>query len=175
MKVKAHIYQICIFLFTIIFISNNSFAQKTKAQKKQDKIAAVKNMVENKNYIFMAQRANPLGWATINLNYDYNVKITKDSIDSYLPYYGRAYVAPMNPTDPKQTGIQFISKNFDYQSSISKNKGWNITIVPHDSREIRSLFFYISESGYATVSVTSTNRQQISFDGYITEIPKKKN
>jgi len=174
MKPAHRIYQICVIALFLIFAADVASAQKTKNQKKAEKIASVKKMVDQKNYVFMAQRANPLGWTTINLNYNYSLTVTQDSVDSYLPYYGRAYVAPINPTDPKQTGIQFISKDFDYQNSFSKNKGWNITILPRNNRETRSLILNVSELGYATLSVISTNRQQISFDGYISEVPKKK-
>ena len=149
-------------------------AQNTKAQKKQEKLDAVKKMVDNQNYVFMAQMANPLGWRTIQLNYNYNLVISKDSIDCYLPYYGRAYVAPINPSDPKETGIQFKTKNFGYNKNTTRQKGWEITITPNDVKETRRLVLNISGSGYASLSVTSSNRQAISFNGYITEnIPKK--
>lgn len=165
------------FLLLISFHSfiNQAEAQNKRAQKKQQKINAVKKMVDNQNYVFMAQFANPMGWRTINLNYNYNVVVSKDSIDSYLPYYGRAYVAPYNPTDPSETGIQFKSKQFDYQASVSKKSGWAITVVPHDVKETRKFIFNISDEGFATLSVTSNNRQSISFNGYITEnLPKTK-
>ncbi|MVN22271.1 DUF4251 domain-containing protein [Mucilaginibacter arboris] len=168
-----------ILLISLLFNAYNKVQaqaqQNTRAQKKQQKLDAVKKMVNNQNYIFMAERANPLGWGTINLNYNYNVVVSKDSVDSYLPYFGRAYVAPINPVDPKETGIQFKSKNFDYNSVLSKRSGWEVIIVPHDVKETRKFILDISEAGYATLSVTSENRQSISFDGYITEnVPKKK-
>lgn len=168
-------------IFGILLISllagfNNVHAQSTRVQKKQEKSNAIKKMVNDQNYVFMAQMANPMGWRTIPLNYNYNVIVSKDSVDSYLPYYGRAYVAPMNPNDPTETGIQFKSKQFDYKNTVSKKSGWEVTILPHDVKETRRFVLSISELGYATLSVTSTNRQFISFNGYITEnISKKKN
>lgn len=162
-------------LIGFCFFINQAEAQNKRAQKKQQKIDAVKKMMDNQNYVFMAQFANPMGFRTINLNYSYNVIVSKDSINSYLPYYGRAYVAPYNPTDPSETGIQFKSKQFDYQANNSKKSGWEITIVPHDIKETRKFIFNISDEGYATLSVTSNDRQSISFNGYITEnLPKTK-
>lgn len=169
MRSIFHFYISNILLIGLISISSIATSQSIKVQKKQEKLDAVKRMVNNQNYVFKAQMAMPLGWRTIQLNYDYNVVVSKDSIDSYLPYYGRAYVAPMNPTDPAETGIQFKSKNFDYKDNPSKKSGWEVTIVPHDVKETRSFILDISETGYATLSVTSNNRQSISFDGYITE------
>lgn len=162
-------------LCCLLSFFNSAEAQNTRAQKKQAKIAEVEKMVNNQNYVFMAQFANPLGWRTINLNYDYSVVISKDSVDSYLPYYGRAYVAPVNPNDPTETGIQFKSKNFDYQNVKDKKGGWEVTIVPKDVKETRKFILSISEEGYSNLSVTSNNRQAISFNGYITEnLPKTK-
>lgn len=162
-------------LIAFSFFTFSAEAQNKRTQKKQQKIDAVKKMVDNQNYVFMAQFANPLGWRTINLNYNYSVVVSKDSVDSYLPYYGRAYVAPYNPTDPSETGIQFKSTQFDYQGNASKKSGWDITITPHDVKETRKFILNISTEGYATLSVTSSNRQSISFNGYITEnLPKTK-
>lgn len=169
-------FTVCTFLlFSLLNIPGIAMAQTTRAQKKQAKTDSVKKMVNSQSYVFMAQFANPLGWRTITLNYDYDLVISKDSIDSYLPYYGRAYVAPINPNDPSETGIQFKTKTFDYKNDPSKKGGWAITIVPHNVKETRKFILDISESGYATLNVTSSNRQSISFNGYITEnLAKKK-
>ncbi len=175
---KNILYYSALYILFFGLLCNSNFikAQSTRAQKKQDKLNAVKKMVGNHSYVFLAQRANPLNWTTINLNYDYNVTVSKDSVNSYLPYYGRAYVAPYNPTDLAETGIKFNSKNFDYKENPSKHSGWEVTILPHDVKETRSFILNISELGYANLSVISNNRQQISFDGYITEnVSKKKN
>ncbi|RYE35814.1 MAG: DUF4251 domain-containing protein [Sphingobacteriaceae bacterium] len=175
MKFSFRHFKYLFLVFGLIISFSSAEAQNIRAQKKQAKLAAVKKMVDNQSYVFMAQFANPLGWRQINLNYNYNVVVSKDSVDSYLPYYGRAYVAPVNPTDPTQTGIQFKSKQFDYQSNLLKKGNWEITIVPHDVKETRKFIFNISQEGYASLSVTSGNRQAISFNGYITEnVPKTK-
>lgn len=175
MKISFQTFKHVLLIFSLISFLNPAQAQNSKAQKKQAKIDAVKKMVDNQNYVFMAQFANPLGWRTINLNYNYNVVVSKDSVDSYLPYYGRAYVAPINPTDPSETGIQFKSKQFDYQNNQTKKGNWEITIIPRDVKETRKFILSISEEGYASLNVTSNNRQSISFNGYITEnLPKTK-
>jgi hypothetical protein len=169
------LFRFLLYSILLVIFSTGIQAQETRAQKKQEKLDAVKKMVENQNYVFIAQMANPIGWRTIQLNYNYDVVVSKDSVDSYLPYYGRAYVAPINPTDPKETGIQFKSKNFEYNKTASKHSGWDITIIPNDVKETRRFTFNITEAGYATLSVISSNRQAISFNGYIAEnTPKKK-
>lgn len=125
---------------------------------------SVKNWVESKTYVFKAQTAMPLSGRTRNLTSDYDLKISPASIVSYLPYYGRAYVAPM---DPSQGPLEFTSKDFTYTTTPGKKDGWTITIKPNDYKEVQSMTLSISSEGYATLQVTSTNRQAISFNGTI--------
>jgi hypothetical protein len=142
-----------------------SLPAHTNAQDtKQDKQAAIKNIVDSQNYVFVAQTALPLSGRTRQLTSDYDLKITKTSIVSYLPYFGRAYQAPIDPT---KNSLDFTSKDFDYTSTPGKKGGWNVTIKPRDNRDVQQMNLSISSSGYGTLQVTSTNRQPISFNGYI--------
>jgi hypothetical protein len=109
--------------------------------------------------------ANPQTGSTRQLSPDYDLTITKDTIISYLPYFGRAYVAPV---DPAQGGIKFTSTNFEYKQA-KDNKAWQITIKPKDTPDVHQLYLSIFDNGYATLQVISTNRQGISFNGYIEE------
>jgi Domain of unknown function (DUF4251) len=149
------------------------FAQSSKADKQAAKMAAVKMLIDSQSYVFIAQSAMPMSGRTRQLTSDYDVKVTKDKVVSYLPYFGRAYSAPI---DPSQGGIQFTSKDFDYTTTPRKKGGWDIQLKPKDYRDVQQMALSITEDGYASLQVTSTNRQAISFTGYITAIkqPKKK-
>jgi len=127
--------------------------------------ATVKKLIDSKTYIFHAQSATPLGGSTRQLTSDYNLNLIGDSLVSYLPYFGRAYTAPM----PNETGLDFISSDFTYKVKERKKGGWDVTIEPKDQRNVRSMLLSISESGYTSLSVTSNSRQPISFYGYISE------
>ncbi|WP_428331276.1 DUF4251 domain-containing protein [Mucilaginibacter sp.] len=165
------------FVFILILGSVNSlFAQSTKKEKQAAKAAQLKNMVEAHNYLFTADQANPTRGGMKQLTYGYDLKVTKDTVVAYLPYYGRAYVAPIGTTDG---GIKFTSTNFDYTSTEGKNGGYNIVIKPKDSDQndfkgVRYLRLSITSSGYASLQVISSNRDAISFNGSIEEIKPKK-
>lgn len=147
------------------------FAQNTKADKQAKKKALIKDMVESQRYDFIAQTAIPTTGRTRQLTPDFDLQVTKTAIISYLPYYGRAYSAPM---DPSQSVGQFTSKDFEYKIDPAKKGGWNIQIKPRDNREIQQLFFTIEETGYATLQVLYTNRQPMTFNGYVADIKPKK-
>jgi hypothetical protein len=141
-----------------------TFAQSRTEDKKAAKLAAIKNIVESQNYIFKAQSASPMSGRVRQLTSDYDLKVTKESIVSYLPYFGRAYSAPMDPT---KGGIQFTSKNFDYTLTPGKKDGWSVLIKPKDYSDVQQMTLTISSTGYASLQVTSTNRQPISFNGIV--------
>jgi hypothetical protein len=134
--------------------------------KKEDKLEAVKNMVESQQYIFKAQFVSPMTGQQRTLTSDYDLTVSKSAVTSYLPFFGRAYSAPI---DPSQGGIKFTSTKFQYIKEDSKKDGWDIIIIPKDASDVQKLYLHISSNGYATLQVTSTNRQAISFDGRIEE------
>jgi hypothetical protein len=150
-----------------LFISNLQ-AQDKKSEKQQ----AVEKMVSARNYVFKVQTVQPTNPSpNRQITSDYDVKITPDSVISYLPYFGRAYTAPMDPT---KGGIQFTSTKFDYKEEVRKKGGWDITIKPQDTQDARLLSLTISDNGFASLQVISNNRQPISFTGYITERKSKR-
>ena len=157
-------------LLLIPFLAPAQTPAPSAADKKSAKLAAIKDMVESQNYVFKAQTAMPMSGPTRQLTTDFDLKVTKQSIISYLPYFGRAYTAPM---DPSKGGIQFTSKDFDYTLTPGKKDGWSVLVKPKDYRDVQQMTLSISSTGYATVQVTSTSRQPISFNGVIVA-PKQK-
>lgn len=137
----------------------------------EEKEAEVRSWVNDREYLFKAQTALPMSGSSIQLTTLYTLQVSEDVVDAYLPYFGRAYVAPM---DPSEGGIRFRSEDFEYTAKERKKGGWNVSIKPEDAEDIRQLSLSISASGYATLKVTSDNRQPISFYGYLTKIPDKK-
>ncbi|HKG08411.1 MAG TPA: DUF4251 domain-containing protein [Pedobacter sp.] len=153
-----------------------------QASAQTDKETTTK-LVDAKNLVFNATTAYPLASNDINavlskmpggqsgnmiqLNgSQYQLIIEKDKIEAFLPYYGRAYVANRDVTD---SGIKLKSSDFSYVTEKNKKGNWVISIKPKNDRDVRSMTLSITQSGYASLSVTSNNRQPITFNGYISE------
>lgn len=145
----------------------NAQPASTKQDKQMAKQARIKNWVDSQNYVFKAQTAMPMSGASRQLTSDYDLKITKNAVVSYLPYYGKAYSAPM---DMRGGGIQFTSKDFAYKATPGKKGGWDIQIKPKDVQDVQQMSLSISENGYASLQVISTSRQPISFSGSIAPV-----
>lgn len=155
-------------LFSFLF-STNAIAQNKK-QDEQPKGEKVKEMVNAHDFIFSATTALPMTGKTRILTSAYDLEVSKDSIISFLPYFGRAYSAPL---DPSKGGIKFTSTQFEYKEE-NKKDGWDISIKPKDVSEVQQLYLHISSEGYATLQVISTQRQPISFYGKVKERKIKK-
>jgi hypothetical protein len=147
-------------------------AQDTKDTKKAARIAEVTNMLKSMNYIFVANSVSTQQGVTSPLNGSiYDLNISKDTVKAFLPYFGQMYSAPM---DAGKGGIKLISTDFVYQAKVNKKGAWDISIKPKDQNSAGagdvSLFrLSVYADGYASLYVRSTDREPISFDGYIEE------
>lgn len=105
-------------LFLLTFISINiAHAQSSGNDKKAARALAVKNMVEAQNYVFKANYVMPMRGVGRSLTSEYDLTVSKDTIAAFLPYFGRAYTAPYNPTEG---GIKFTNTHFTYTSKVGK-------------------------------------------------------
>jgi len=134
----------------------------------QNNDSTIKILVEGRQFIFHAQTALPSTGSSRQLTSEYDLKVLKDSLISYLPYFGRAYSAGYGATDG---GLNFTSTKFDYKASRRKKGGWDISIKPSDVRDFREYSLSVSDNGYGTLRALTNNRQPISFSGYIS--PRK--
>ena len=121
-------------------------------------------LVDLHQFTFVADNVSPMRGRTRYLTSDYTITVTKDSLMSYLPFFGRSTQAPMNPSE---SGIQFISTDFSYQISDGRSEQKEITIIPHDRRDIQQLHFVIFDNGTGSLNVISTFRDPISFNGHL--------
>ncbi|WP_158602535.1 DUF4251 domain-containing protein [Proteiniphilum sp. X52] len=135
---------------------------KTSAEK--EKLAAdVRNAVEIPDFTFKATYAYPTGYKSVYLSPYYDVKISPDTVKAYLPFYGRAYRAPMNPDEG---GYRFTSTDFDYRVEEGDKRGnWNVTVMIRDQHRPLAFRFDIWENGTARLNVNDTDRQSIAFQG----------
>lgn len=147
-------------LFILLAITagfGNVRAQETSA-------AVLKSLLATKTFVFKAQSAWPLQGTVVQLSAGYDMKVLDDSINTYLPYFGRAYQAGYATSGG---GISFTSNKFDYRLKEKNKGGWELVIKPLDVRDVTLLTYSVSTGGYATLQVTSNSRQAISFYGVI--------
>jgi len=169
-------------LLSILFLA--SIAQAFSQTDKQ----TTARIIADKNYVFTANTAMPMsnqeinqvlrnflgsqGGGVINLSgAAYDFIVTPDSIVAYLPYYGRSFSAPYNPTEG---GIKFTSKKFSYTQTKNKKGSYLVNIKTKDlNTENYQMALSVSVNGYATLMVNSNNKQPINFNGVLSKPNKK--
>jgi hypothetical protein len=169
MKAMKYMSKLFCSLVMAALLLNTSEAQNSGKKKSDNKEALIKHLIDSQNFVFKAQSVMPLGGRTRQLTSDYDLRVSKGSVVSYLPYFGRAYSATPGATG----GIEFTSKDFEYNIKENKKGGWDVVIKPKDTHDVRELFLTIFKNGRADLLVTSTDRQNISYTGYITENKQK--
>ena len=149
-------------LFVMIFISGDIFSQDDK--KENEKAAQLKAMIDSQTFTFEAQTASPMRGGLKYLDPGYTLKVRPDTLRSDLPYFGRAYQADYGSSDG---GLKATSLKFDISVKELKKGGWDITMKTKDLSDQLQFILTIFEDGTASLNVNSSNRQPISFRGFI--------
>jgi hypothetical protein len=154
------------FLSIVALLLDVSFSNGQKPEN--DLSSDIAKMIQSHNFEFVAESANPMRGRSIFLSHGYTFNVRPDSLISFLPYYGRAYQATM---DPASAGIKFTSTDFEYWEKPRKKRGWDIQFRPKDVQNSPQLHLSIGASGHASLRVTLVDRESISFQGYIRTKP----
>ena len=150
---KKTVFQGAILFFAMMLL--HSCGSTRSAAEKEKLATEIAQAVEIPDFTFKATYAYPTGYRSLYLSPYYDVKVSPDTVRAYLPYYGRAYSAPM---DPREGGYRFTSTDFEYRANPGKRKGnWEAVIFRFD----------IWENGTGRLDLTDVNRQAISFQGDI--------
>jgi len=149
-------------IFILAAFITAAFSQAVRAQNLT--ATQVQNLMNTKDYMFEAQTVTPERGGIKQLTPGYSLKVSGDSLVAYLPYFGRAYSAPLNPAD---AGIQFTSTNFDYKVAERTKGGYDVSIRSKDKTYNADFALTVYDNGSAYLQVTSTDKQLISFNGYI--------
>lgn len=160
-----------------MFVVTSGFAQETskKAQREQNKIEKQKQieaLVNSKEFVFEATQALPQGGKMVILTGSpYTVKFHPDTIESYLPFYGRAYSIDYGGDG----GIKFKGKPEEFKVDTQKGgKGYDINTTIKSPKDYFKLHLSVSTDGSAILSVDSNQRSSISYYGNIKKIEEKR-
>ena len=143
--------------------------QQANAQVKANAGSALLSSIDAKTYNFIAQSASPLRGGLRQLTSTYDLRISKDTVVSNLPYFGRAFTAPINPSDG---GLMFNSTSSQYSVKAGKKGRRDISFNTKQNSDTQHMTLTVFDNGFATLQVNSNNRDTITFNGYVSEIKK---
>lgn len=171
MKKSCNILRTVQFVFILMATCVQfAYAQESVKDRKAAEFTSTKNLIESKHYVFDVQSVSPATGHTRQLTPYYTLEVNGDTLVSDLPYYGRAYVAPI---DPSNAGFNFTATKFSYTINNRKKGGWDILIEPKDGNDVRQMSLTVYQNGSANLVVISNNRQSISYYGQVSVIVTK--
>lgn len=162
----SYIYRTCLILSFVVFTACSG-SHKVIVDPPLD-AKAVRDLLDS-GFIFYPQYVNPMYGRRRDLSSGFEVRVAKDTLVSYLPFFGRGYTAPISPSD---VDFDFTSTHFSYLIASAK-RGWTLSIKTTDQPSLREFYFRIFDNGGASLSVTSMDRSGIWYDGYITRRNRK--
>ena len=155
------------FFLSTFVISSLLFGCSSSKIVTKPNVEEIGNMINTHRFTFVAERVNPLRGSSRVLTSYYDVTVKPDTVICYLPYFGRAYQAPI---DPSKGGLDFKSYKFTYNVTLEDKDEWQVYINPKDYQDVQQLYFQIFGNGTATLNVVNTNRDPISFYGHVKKI-----
>lgn len=161
MKIRTTNLFVMLLIVLVFFTACGNTNRITDDKKLDEK--TIRNMIDSFKFIFIAQHVTPATGGGRALSSGYHISVSKDSVISVLPFFGRGYIAPVSPAE---VDLDFTSTKFTHTTSQLR-KGWNISISPKDQHYLLQLYFRIFENGSASLNITSIDRSAISYTGYI--------
>ena len=152
-----------VFILSIVFVlvgcKTTQLTPETLAVKQ-----AIEMSVEAKDFAMTFDQISPLRGRNIILNSNYTLEVRNDSVFADLPYYGQVtYVRP-----GVDGGIKFQEPYQNYVwKSTSKNDKYEITMDIRQPDYQYRLFLTIWDNGKVTLSITSPQRDSITYYGEI--------
>lgn len=143
---------------------------KTTAERSTQTLR-IKKLLKSRMYQFIPQSVQTQTGRSFPVN-SFSLVLDKDSMISYLPYFGTAYSAPFGAS---KGPLDFTTTGFSYSIEAGKKGQTFVNIqLKNGAYDAQEFYFNVNPDGYATLNVRFNNRQSISFYGQIGKIPEKR-
>jgi len=153
-----------IHMVTVACIITGCASQQERAERRALQQHAVQTAIDQRQLRIDITSMNTLRYGTKTVTPDFFLELRGDTLNSYLPYMGRAYQAPLS--SPAQ-GLNFTQRVESLNVSTPKA---HLTCFDIDVRTKEDLYHYrieVYDTGSALVRVRSANRDPVSFDGRV--------
>lgn len=157
-------------IITMPAMAQTSDRKAKKEQKRVEKENEIAALVESRNFVFKASRAIPTGYKSVDLTTNPNfVKFSPEFIEGWMPFFGRAYSVSYG----RDSGLKFEGKPQLFTVE-KKKKNYGVEVKVQSNSDTYTINLFISFEGSSTMSISSSNRASISYNGEIMAQEKPK-
>lgn len=151
-----------LYTLVVLFI----FGSTTAQNKTEKPHTSIETLLNSKNFEFIANTALPLGQPPKNLvGSNYSITFSPEMVISNMPFYGRSYATIIG----KDKGLRFKGVPEDFIVE-KRGKDYEVRTKVKSENDTYSLLLIVGNSGYATLSITTNDRQAIDFQGEVVSV-----
>lgn len=154
-------FLLCSVFALLVGCSSSRLTPQQKAVKSAWTAQRVHEAIENKKMAVDINYVIPFRGGMKHLNYGYDIRLSGDTLYSYLPYYGRAYSVPYGGGK----GLVFNAPIQDYVVSNPKNGLAKMEIYVENDEDRYAYMMEIFDNGQVDLLVRAQKREQILFRG----------
>lgn len=155
-----------IFTFTALFAPFAAYAGNNATESVADTVS-VEQAVADTSFVIEVDRAYPMSGRSVILNDTYSVSVADGRVVSRLPYFGRAYSIPYGGGE----GLMFEAEIEGYVCRHGRRDTVEVEFSAQTREDRFEFRISLFPNGNANISVTSTNRQPISYGGELESAP----
>lgn len=143
----------------MFFLLSGTLVSQNKETPQSSSIEA---LLDSKRFEFIAHSAIPLSMPIKDLvGSGYSVIFSKEEIISVMPFFGRAY---SGANMGRNKGMRFQGKPKVFTIEKSNEIQVNVEVKDGDTYK---LTLRVSDSGFATLHISSNDRETISYRGEV--------
>jgi uncharacterized protein DUF4251 len=147
-------------MLCFIFITYSQLQAQDSTKEK------MKTMIDARHYVFEPNNMITSRGRSRYLTPGYFFRVNGDTLTVYLPYVGRAYSAPVDPSD---AGYDFTTTDFTYAVSEGKKKSYNVSVKTKGKVYNTDFTLTVYDNGTAYLSASGSDKDPVSYNGDIKE------
>lgn len=137
-----------------------------KAQESRGEVPGLAEAIAAQKFVINVDMAIPASGRSRMLTSPYSLTIDSGRVNSYMPYFGRAYSVPYGGGE----GLIFEGEADDYSLGYGRNGEATISFTVRTKEDSYRFNLDIFPNGSSSVSVNPNNKQPISFTGKATPL-----
>lgn len=156
-------------ILCILVVTGCSSVRSTVRSEADAAVAAgIERMIDQRLYKVNFTRAYPASAPSFNLRDVYYISVIGDRVESYLPYFGRAWSIPYGGGE----GLHFEAPITGYTDQVGRKGQRTITFSARTREDIYDFTLVVWPLGGSNLIVRPHNRQSISFGGEVDPSPE---
>ena len=163
MKGKYFVIAFVLMAIVVAACSTSSLTPEEKAAQKMRIAEAVASAIDNRRFKVEVNYMKPFRGPNRHLSFGYEIRVSGDTLYSYLPYFGAAYNVPYGGGK----GLNWDAPLTGYQVSAGRKGATIVEMTAYNGEDYFLYSLELMPNGTAYLNVRSRDREPISFSGDI--------